>query len=148
MMPEIKQVLHTLLDPSKDWRLYLLTQWNSIMGSLAARVRLERIEQAPEGTMLILGVYESVWLQELHMLSAVLIRSINAKLGQPYIKQVRLILVIKQKDRSKKYTDTLPILHQEKIVLTEQEKKALAAISNAELKQTLENFLLRCSQNS
>ena len=148
MMPQLKQVISTLLDPSKDWRLYLLTHWNSIMGSLAIRVRLEKIELTQESAILVLGVYESVWLQELHMLSSVLIRSINNKLGHPYIKQVRLTLVIKQKDRSKKYTDKAPTVYHEKTVLTEKEKKALSAISNTDLQKTLETFLLRCSQNS
>ena len=148
MIPQLKQVIHTLLDPSKDWRLYLLTHWNTIMGSLAIRVRLEKIELVQDHAVLVLGVYESVWLQELHMLSAVLIRSINNKLGHAYVKQVRLTLVIKQKDRSKKYVHTAAHNSVARTILTEEEKKALSSISNPDLKKTLETFLLRCSQNS
>ena len=148
MIPQLKQVIHTLLDPSKDWRFYLLTHWNAIMGSLAARVRLEKIELTQEQAVLFLGVYESVWLQELHMLSAVLIRSINSTLGQPYIKQVRLSLVIKQQDRSKKYAKTIERYAEAKTTLTEKEQKALSAISNSDLQKTLHTFLLRCSENS
>ena len=148
MIPQLKRVIHELLDPSKDWRFYLLTHWNAIMGSLAARVRLEKIELAQGQAILFLGVYESVWLQELHMLSAVLIRSINNKLGQPYIKQVRLSLVIKQQDRSKKYEKTMTSYSVAKTVLTEKEQKALSTISNSDLQKTLHTFLLRCSENS
>ncbi len=148
MIPQLKQVIDGLLDPSKDWRFYLLAHWNAIMGSLAVRVRLEKIEIAQEQAILFLGVYESVWLQELHMLSAVLIRSINNKLGQPYIKQVRLSLVIKQKDTSKKYKKTVLGYSQPKTILSEKEQKALSSISNSDLQKTLHTFLLRCSENS
>ena len=61
MSHSIKDLLEAIAVEKQDWRWLLLNHWPQIMGPLHEQVRLEKIE----GTTLILGVYQSSWLQEL-----------------------------------------------------------------------------------
>src|SRR5437762_7574752 len=81
----LKDVLHAVINPEKNWKTDLLYKWNEIVGPLHNKVRIEKIHD----DTLILGVFHSCWMQELYLLSPLLIKTINEKLDQPYIKQLR-----------------------------------------------------------
>jgi len=85
MALRLKELLHTLIHPEKNWKTNLLYQWHDIIGSLHSKVRIEKIYD----DTLILGVFHSCWMQELYLLSPLLIKTINEKLDQPHIKQIR-----------------------------------------------------------
>lgn len=139
----IKTVLDTMLSSSGDWRLNLLANWSNIIGSLHTRVRLEKID----GDILILGVYESVWLQELFMLSSVLIKTINQKLGDNYVKKLRFKSVVSQhKKKYLKSNKNIKARLNIRLSLNKHEEQALSAIKDEDLQISLKNFLLRCSE--
>ena len=102
------------------------------------------MEKIHEDT-LILGVQDSCWLQELYLLSNMLLKSINQTLDQPRIKHLRFktIGIKKEKQRRvnvKKERCFIPV------VLNSCETKALQEVKDPELKKALENFLIRCYQ--
>src|SRR5438105_15060368 len=85
MAANLKELLQTLINPHKNWKTDLLYRWKDITGSLYSKVRIERIHD----DTLILGVFHSCWMQELYLLSPLLLKTINEKLDQPHIKQIR-----------------------------------------------------------
>lgn len=124
------------------WKTKLLTDWSTIMGDLATKVTIEKIYD----DNLVLGVHDIHWLQELYMLSPVLIKTINAHLEKPYIKSVRL----KQATVTKKQPSSLPeqkVYEAPKaVILTGKERAALTCIKDNELQHVLKTFLYRCRQ--
>ena len=138
--------LEKTLGNSSDWRIFLLANWNDIMGDLAPRVRLEKIETLGIHNILTLGVYESVWMQELHMLSHVLIRTINQKLGEAIVTQLRFKLTIHQKQVLRPAFDKQESSRTGRAHLTQQEHHALIVLNNPELAEALKKFLFRCTQ--
>ncbi len=143
MTTPIKTILEQYFNPSQDWRLFLLANWEEIIGALKTQVRLEKIEAAYNKGIVTLGVYESVWLQELHLMTPLLIRSMNQKLGSPAISQVKFKLIVKDKKPAAKETKTYT---QKKLrtELTQKEELALQKIHDPELKKALKKLLLRC----
>lgn len=121
------------------WKQYLLQNWNSIIGDLQTHVQLEKIVS---DNTLILGVQDPAWMQELYLLSPMIIRKINEKLDKPHVKQLRF----KCSPEKKKLSDTKTVHQaiQPTIKLTAQEQRALEKITDTELKNALRNFLIRC----
>ncbi len=124
----------------KNWKTKLLTDWPMIMGNLTSRVSIEKIYD----TSLVLGVNDTSWLQELYLLTPVIIKTINAHLEKPYITSLRF----QQGKTVKKIKPTVakPVSEKMKppIPLTPQEKNALTSIKDPELKQVAQTFLHRC----
>ena len=139
MAPLIKDLIHTILPSDRDWKLKLLQEWSSIMGNLSSHVRLEKIQE----DCLILGVYDSSWMQELYLLTPFLLQTINEKLDQPRIKQLRFKYVSSFKKEKKAFSSFSAKAHAT-ITLTKQEENALDAIGDPELKKALRSFLVRC----
>jgi len=142
MARELKHFLNSVIQPNDDWRLNLLNSWPDIMGNLVHKVRLEKINN----DSLILGVYESCWLQELYLLSPILLNAINQKLDQPRIKHLRFKRAAPLKKYvSQKYDTQLPTtVDVSSITLTQKEENALAQIQDEQLKDALKKFLIRC----
>lgn len=141
MAQKIKDLLERFLVKEESWHFDLLRNWNTILGKLHTKVQLEKIEK----DTLILGVYDSCWLQELYLMSPLLLKTINQSLDQPRIKQLRFRKIgIFKKQEAKKNTKTSRVL--KPVVLTSEQKEALNSISDAQLRAALENFLIRCHQ--
>ena len=85
MTNHIKHSIQTLFNKQERWKLYLLNNWKSIIGDLHQHVHIEKIDK----TMITLGVSSSAWMQELYMLSPMLLQKINAHLDQPHVKTIR-----------------------------------------------------------
>lgn len=122
-----------------QWKWHLLKNWNIIVGDLSQRIRLERIQ---DETTLIIGVYNSAWIQELYFLSHIIIKTINQQLDIPRIKTLRFkyspIAKVEKKTTSKTYPLAVTVQ------LNNDEKSALIKIRDPELQQSLEDFLIRC----
>ena len=73
IMIALGKIIHTMLGCSRNWKFQLVTNWPTIVGSLAARMHIEKIEH----DSIIIGVCDSAWLQELYLLSDVLLQKIN-----------------------------------------------------------------------
>ena len=85
MTRPLKDFIHTFIQKHNDWKIKLAQEWESTLGQLSAHVTLEKIDNDTA----ILGVYDSCWMQELYLLSPLLLKTINTTLDQPYIKQQR-----------------------------------------------------------
>lgn len=141
--------LKTVLDGSfslstNSWKTKLLTEWPTIVGNLNDKITLEKIH----GDTLIIGVYETSWLQELYMLSSVLIKTINSHLDKPYIKRIRLKYATKTTSKSivPKKKIVVPV-ERKKITLNALESHALLKIKDKDMRDALHLFLSRCKTN-
>ncbi len=133
-----------MLGCSRNWKFQLVTNWPTIIGSLASRMHIEKIER----DTIVVGVCDSAWLQELYLLSNVLLQKINEALPAPYIKKI--IFKHAAIPHAKKVRRTKPKQKNKcpERSLTEQEQTALASINDQELSNALHQFLLRCQQTN
>jgi Dna[CI] antecedent, DciA len=128
-----------VLAMSNDWRLVLLNNWSTIVGSLKTRICLEKIFD----DMLVIGVYEYHWMQELHMLSRVIIATINKHLDKPRI--VKLQFRLKEEKPKHFLPRPAPSVYVSRAVtFTEKQQQALINIADEGLRQALTNFFIRC----
>jgi hypothetical protein len=123
-----------------NWKCSLLQQWKTIVGNLHSKVTLEKVLD----DTLILGVYDSCWLQELYLLSPVLIKRINATLDQPRIKQVRFKQIAYSTQSATQSSPTRTSIAPKHSTLSPRERQALQHIADEELRAALKSFLMRC----
>ncbi|MFC1842708.1 DUF721 domain-containing protein [Candidatus Dependentiae bacterium] len=139
MAQNIKNVINTVFSKQNSWKIKLLQNWPSIIGKLKSKVRLEKINK----DSLVLGVYDSCWLQELYLLSPILLKKINEKLENQQFKRLRFKQVgIKKNKQQKK-----PIKQEIEISvtkLTKREEETLQKIKDPDLCQALRDFLIKC----
>jgi flagellar biogenesis protein FliO len=141
MAQPIKQLIHSVFDKPDNWKIDLLRNWDTIIGNLNTKVYLEKITD----DTLVLGVTDSCWLQELYLLSHVILQVINEKLDRPRIKQLRFKKIGIRPVKKAAYTAPKPRARVQR-PLTSKEKQALTNIKDAQLQQALEDFLIRCYQ--
>lgn len=123
------------------WQLKIISDWPLIVGNICEQARVEKVC----GDSLLLGVYDTCWMQQLHLLSNMIIRKINHYLGEDHIKQIRLKYVQKHQFRNNKpHTEAPPAFYQ----LSSVEKRALGAIQDPELRKSMQNFLSRCHREN
>lgn len=141
MTKEIKNLLPLILAQQNNWKFDLLNNWKTIFGPLSSKVYLEKIHE----DTLILGVQDSCWLQELYLLSAMLLKTINQTLDQPRIKHLRFktIGIKKEKQRNNSIKKERCI---QPVTLSVDENQALKDIKDPELQRALKDFLIRCYQ--
>jgi hypothetical protein len=138
----LKDLLRTIICPDNNWKTELLNKWQDIIGSLYSKVRIEKIYD----DTLVLGVFHSCWMQELYLLSPLLIKTINEKLDQPHIKQLRFKHIGSKKE-TKKETPVRAIIKKE-VVLTKKEENTLTKIADPALRNAIKAFRIRCYQES
>ena len=141
MAVDLKELLHALINPKKSWKTDLLYRWNDIIGSLHSKVRIEKIYD----DTLVLGVFHSCWMQELYLLSPLLIKTINEKLDQPYIKQIHFKHIGLNKFKEKNLKPPT-IKKKKEIILTKEDERALAKVADPALRDVLKAFRMRCYQ--
>lgn len=137
-MANLKELLQNLINPHQSWKTDLLYRWKDIIGSLHSRVRIEKIQD----DMLILGVFHPCWMQELYLLSPLLIKTINEKLDQPYIKQIRFKQICLKKEKIK--TTEEKNFQKKNIILSKEDESILAKIADPNLRDALKAFRIRC----
>lgn len=137
----IKKLLTSFLKTENNWKIQLLKNWPAIIGPLSSKTQLEKIGE----TTLTLSVQDSCWLQELYLLSPILLKTINQKLDRPRIKRLRFKQAEKKKKRKKKTTNKKTRTARA-YELTIREKSALKKIEDEQLHRALKLFLFRCHQ--
>lgn len=85
----IKNILEKVIGGTPHWHHRLMNQWKTIVGPLHKQVTIEKI--APP--TITLAVSNSCLLQELYLLSPMLLKQINETLDAPHLKQIRLKLI-------------------------------------------------------
>lgn len=143
MTQPVKTILDHLLSQHNNWQLQLLNQWPSIVESIKTRVHLLKIDT----DTLTIGVQDSCWLQELYLLSPLLIATINQKLDQPRIKQLRFKALGTQKMKEKK-EQSKTFRPKRTIILSPQEQATLAQVPDEQLRTALKNYLIRCHEEN
>ncbi len=139
MVTPVKSILDTLLSHNNNWQLQLLQNWPSIVGSIRTKVQLLKIQE----DTLVLGVLDSCWMQELYLLSPLLIKTINQKLDQPRIKNLRFKTVGIADKKEKKEAPSKRVVS--KIVqLSPREQETLKEVKDEQLRQALKDYLIRC----
>jgi hypothetical protein len=138
------KTLHELVAacmPADNWRFTLIKEWPTIFGPFSNRVSFEAVH---DDTM-VLGVSDACLMQELYLLSPLIVSTIQKTIGNTHIKKVRLKrtdLVTHQKQRN-----TMPKPRITKTIsLTRAELHALECISDPELKEALRSYCIRCHQ--
>jgi len=142
MAAHIKNLLNTIISPQDNWKTKLLYNWRDIIGNLHEKVTIEKINN----DTMVLGVCNSCWMQELYLLSPVLLKTINESLDQPRIKQLRFIHAGRKKQKQKKTTHAQPQRAQKSRALSPAEQKVLENITDPTLRKALEEFRMRCYQ--
>jgi len=139
-MENVKNILESLLKPSvhqEAWKLNLIKNWPVIIGSLHEKVSLQKIN----ATSVVLGVYDSSWIQELYLLSKLILKKINKDLDQPRILTLRFQCI--EKKEYKKFTPK-PVVEEINRALKPQEILALKVIRDPQLSKALQSFLQKC----
>jgi len=145
-MNHIKNIVSEIIkttNPQTTWKTIIMQNWQEIMGSLACKIFIEKITN----DSIVLGVTDSCWMQELHMLSDVLKTKINNSLDKPRIKTLQFKYSSKKISRVQKIKNTVPLPYEFK-PLTSQEQEALTNIKDSELSEALSRFLQKCHQSS
>ncbi|MBI2775167.1 DUF721 domain-containing protein [Candidatus Dependentiae bacterium] len=141
MPMHIKELLPHLLPADQSWKVTLLAQWQTIVGNLKAHVTLLKIAE----DTITLGVFNSSWLQEMYLLSPVILETINKSLDQPRIKNIRFKQIAQKKKGGnapsfKRITAVAPLS------LSKEQEAALSKINDPELRIVLFQFLQRCNR--
>ena len=143
-MPQsIKNILDSYFSGQENWKIKLLKNWDAIIGKLKKQVRLEKVYD----DTVILGVYDGHWMQELYLLSNVLLKTINDALDKPRIKKIRFKLVDTKKEKTPiKEEKSVQSDVQTSIIVSRSELKTLEKIEDPQLRSVLYDFLMRCTR--
>ena len=143
MFRSLKVLLSSSFKTPNAWKTKLLADWPEIVGNLHDKMTLEKVYE----DTLIIGVYEACWLQELYMLSSVLIKTINEHLDIPHIKKIRFKHASRKVEKKIKVKIKEPTTPRIKITLNSMEAQALLKIKDEEMRSALHLFLSRCKGN-
>jgi len=140
-MQNVKNILDSLLQPNihkEAWKINLIKNWPTIIGSLHEKVSLQKIN----ATSVVLGVYDSSWIQELYLLSKLILKKINSNLDRPRIETLRFQCIEKKEHIVKKQAPTQQT--EQKRALKPHESLALQKIHDPQLSAALQSLLQRC----
>lgn len=139
MATVIKQILQQFITRHDTWQVQLLKDWPNIVGNLKTQVVLLKI--LPD--TLIIGIQDSCWLQELYLLSPLLLKQINETLDQPRIKKLHFRAIgisFNKKIDNQMETNNSTVIYPR---LDDLQKKQLDLIDDQELRRYLENYYYR-----
>lgn len=149
MAISLKDLLQEIIPHKTSWKAELQHNWKHIIGHLAEHVQLIKVYDHT----LLLGVKDSSWLQEMYLLSPLLIETINKSLDKPYINKLHFKNVgddeqIQQpmapQPKVKNPQLQRPIKHH----LTNFQQDTLDKVEDPELRETLKELLLTCYQEN
>ncbi|MFC1854407.1 DUF721 domain-containing protein [Candidatus Dependentiae bacterium] len=150
MISKSDKLLMSLANDKNRWKMRLRTYWKHLIGDLYNFVRIEKIS----GTMITLIVKNSVWAQEIQMLSEEVINKINKFLKAERIKKIRITTFDFDEYEetnditSQKCNGQLSVLSVKNpsyhATLTPVEKRRLKIIGCKKLKASLKSFYLKC----
>lgn len=142
-MVPINKIAEQILqaNPSQSLYLKLHRDWELIFGKLNSKVKLEKVDKHT----ITLSVTDSSWMQELHLLSNVLIDKINKYLKETVIKKIKLKITEDKKIKKQNIKQEQTIILKP-IKLNSRESLALDKIEDKELAKQLKKFLIKCKQ--
>jgi len=153
MSKPIGTLLTRIIPTEHLWKVKLFTYWESLIGSLKEKVRIEKIT----GSSLTLGVCHPTWAHELFLLAPMLKKKINAHLNEEKIKTIHF-KTVSLNNRNKRSANTAEKKeisrrdhrttksHPRDHTLNISEHSKLQTIENQELAHVLERFYIRCKK--
>jgi hypothetical protein len=144
MTKAIQELLLEIIPKQHRWKVTLLKQWPSIIGSLDGKVIIEKITD----NCLYLGVCHPSWAQELFILSSVIKQKINIALAENRIENIKFRVMPQAQAKQvflhiKKTNNTVKT----NTSLSSKEKKCLSDVKNDILRTALEDFYIKCKNN-
>ena len=140
MANSLQNLVAQFLTTDDDWRKKLMRDWSTIVGGLHTKMRLEKIVH----DTVVIGVYESHWMQELYMISSAIMQTMNEKLGGPYVAKLRFVVADAKKQVKKKHAVEQENVQAQKKPLSPRQQKALEKIEDAQLRESLKKLWQRC----
>lgn len=142
MPKRIGTFLTTIIPDEHIWKIKLFGYWETIIGNLKEKVRIEKITN----NSLTLGVCHPAWAQELFLLSPMLKEKINSYLKENRIKNIQFKTVTFTSVPPKIRTKQTQMHNQKEYCLSITEHSHLQTIQNTELATALEQFYIRCKK--
>lgn len=136
--------------PLQRYKKSLLTNWPQISGKLSLRMRIERVYER----VIVIGVYDTAWMQELYCMSELILHQINQYLGTDYFQELKFRYVNRLAKKSVAnltgtqtanavgdHLTAKPAL----VPITDPDlRRALTQITDPELQHELHRFFTRC----
>ena len=151
-MHNVKNILDIILQPStqtESWKINLIKNWPTIIGTLHEKVSLQKIH----ANSVVLGVYDSSWMQELYLLSKLILKKINSHLDRPRIETLRFQCIESSAAKTaldkKTAADKLknrPATPKKLFTLKPDQIIAVQKIQDPQLSQALQGFLKKCQE--
>ena len=142
MAKQVRALLENFLPSQHKWKTELMQQWESIIGTLSDKVRIEKID----GDLLVLGVIHPSWAQELMFLSSMLRGKINAALGSERIKTIRCKTIVRTTTRVyKSRQQSMPDKAYDEAKRTVKQERTLKKIKADEMRQIFAAYYNRVS---
>lgn len=138
MLKPLHEILAQCLN-TDNWRLTLIKEWPTIFGPFSSRVSIESVYD----TTILLGVNDACLMQELYLLSPLILQTIQKSLGNDTIKQVRF----KHTELKVMHTRKRPLVAASSdmpVALTAVEVHALDVIKDPQLQEALRRYGMRC----
>ncbi|MGE0009221.1 MAG: DUF721 domain-containing protein [Candidatus Babeliales bacterium] len=147
MATSLKDLLQNIVPHQTSWKTELQQNWHHIVGHLATHVQLLKVYE----NALLLGVKDSSWLQEMYLLSPLLIETINKSLDKPYINKLHFKNVgdgeQTQQTRAPQPKEKKPLPPQLiKKHVTKFQQETLERVEDPELRESLKQLLLTCRE--
>ena len=148
MSAPFRSILLQVIPAEHQWKFVLFEKWDSIIGPLADRVKIEKITE----DTIYLSVVHPSWAQELFFLSSMLKKKINFALHEDKIKNIRFkTAVFNFKEKAQAIAIYSPIFPQFSIKnprspaqLTTKEQGILDLVNCDELRSVLGAFYAQC----
>lgn len=141
MTRKIPSLLENLYSDELKWKITLLENWHSIMGSMGTRIVLLSINEST----LVLGVIHPAWAQELHLMKTTIQHNINTFLGKEYIKNIQFQVAkpLRKTPQPLSSGPRRPVIQHRS--LTSREESVLEKVSDDGLKNALRRYLAFCA---
>lgn len=143
MAQHILSHLHKILPKEHTWKMKVLREWSSILGPLARKVILHRVDD----TAVVLAVNHPSLAQELLMLTDIIRSKINNAIGSEIIMTIHFKTFAQRPEAPIVVQPAPPQeIIKPKIPLTHAEKKQLSSVESQELRSALAEFYSRCKE--
>lgn len=148
MSAPLRSILLQVIPAEHQWKFVLFEKWDSIIGPLAERVKIEKITE----DTVFLSVVHSSWAQELFLLSNMLKKKINFALNGDKIKNIRFkTAAFNFKEKTQLVTTKLTLIPQfstkmprPPAKLDKREQGVLENVGCDDLRSALKNFYAQC----
>ncbi len=143
MAKQVSALLRDFLPQQHQWKMKLMQQWDTIIGNLGDKVRIEKIDS----DILVLGVIHPSWAQELMFLSGMLRNKINDALGSERIKTIRFKTIVRRgsQSKAKKMIKQAAVVEPyDEVQRTPRQENTLKKIKDNEMREVFAAYFNRC----